>query len=139
MSDLHDDEKGRGAVSTLKRLFGGLWDGAAQDEKSEDAPPPASSASASVAVPPAGSREAIVLALVKQIVKQSENELAYDSIDPDAVMCDRGYLDSLTYVGFLLFVEETYGVSISDYQLTSSLRTVSAVADWVVAQSKSSS
>lgn len=123
-------------MSMLKRLFGRLRDGAAQDEKSEEAPPLTSSASVSVAAP-AGSREALVHALVKQIVKQSENELTADSIDPDAVMCDRGYLDSLTYVAFLVFVEETYGVRISDYQLTSRLRTVSAVADWVLAESKS--
>ena len=122
-------------MSTLRRLFGRLLDGAAQNEKSEEARPRAPSADPSVAVP-AGSREAVVHALVTQIVKQSEHELAYDSIDPDAVMCDRGYLDSLTYVAFLLFVEETYGVRISDYQLTSSLRTVSAVADRVLAESR---
>jgi acyl carrier protein len=125
-------------MSILKRLFGRLGDGAAQDEKSEVALPPTPSASAPVAVP-AGSREAVVRALVKQIVKQSENELTYESIDPGAAMCDRGYLDSLTYVEFLVFVEETYGVRISDYQLTSSLRTLSAVADWVLAESKSRS
>ena len=122
-------------MSTLRRLFGRLVDGAAQNEESEGARPRAPSADPSVAVP-AGSREAVVHALVTQIVKQSEHELAYDSIDPDAVMCDRGYLDSLTYVAFLLFVEETYGVRISDYQLTSSLRTVSAVADRVLAESR---
>lgn len=123
-------------MGTLKRLFGRLRGGAAQDEKNEEAPPPASSAFTSVAAP-AGSREAVVHALVQQIVKQSENELTSDSIDPDAAMCNRGYLDSLTYVAFLVFVEETYGVRISDYQLTNSLRTVSAVADWVLAESKS--
>ncbi len=122
-------------MSTLRRLFGRLVDGAAQNETREGARarPPAADPSAAV---PAGSREAVVRALVTQIVKQSENEIAYESIDPDAVMCDRGYLDSLTYVAFLLFVEETYGVRISDYQLTSNLRTVSAVADRVLAESK---
>ena len=126
-----------GAMSTLKGLFGRLRDDAARDGKSEEAPTPALPAGASVAAAPAGSREAVVRALVKQIVEQSENELAYDSIDPDAVMCDRGYLDSLTYVAFLVFVEETYGVHILDYQLTRNLRTVSAVADWVLAHPKS--
>ena len=125
-------------MDILRRLFGRRRDGAAEDEKSGEAPPPASTASASVAAAaPAGSREAVVHALVKQIVKQSEIDLTYDSIDPDAVMCDRGYIDSLTYVAFLVFVEETYGLRISDYQLTSSLHTVSAVADWIVAESKS--
>jgi len=125
-------------MSMLKRLFRHLRDGAAQNENAEEAPPSASSASASAAAP-AGSREAVVHALVKQIVTQSKNDLTYDSVDPDAAMCDRGYVDSLTYVAFLIFVEETYGVRISDYQLTSSLRTVSAVADWVLAESKSTS
>jgi acyl carrier protein len=136
---LHEelDDEGRGAMSALKRLFGRLRDGAAQEEKSGE-PPPARVASASVAAGP-GSREAIVQALVAQIVKQSENALTDDAVDPSAAMCDRGYLDSLNYVAFLVFVEETYGVRILDYQLTSSLRTVSAVADWVLAHSKSES
>jgi acyl carrier protein len=137
MGDLRDDEKGRDAVSILRHLFGRRWDGAAEAEKSGEAPPPASTASASVAAAPAGLREAIVHALVKQLVKQSETDLTYDAIDPDAVMCDRGYIDSLTYVAFLVFVEETYGVRISDYQLTRSLRTVSAIADRILAESKS--
>ena len=142
MRDLHNDEKGRGAVSMLKRLFGRLSGGTAQDEKNEEAPPPTSSApmsaSASAATTPAESREAVEHALVKQIVKQSENKLTHDAIDPDADMCDRGYLDSLTYVAFLVFVEETYGVRIRDHELTvGKLRTVSAVADRVLAESKS--
>jgi acyl carrier protein len=125
-------------MSMLSRLFGGLGDAAAPHEKGVAAPPSASSRASAVAIP-VGSREAVVRALVTQIVKQSGNGLTSDSIDPDAGMCDRGYIDSLTYVEFLLFVEETYGVRISDYQLTSSLRTVSAVADWVLAESKSTS
>jgi len=122
-------------MSLLNRLLGRLPDGGAQDEKTGEAPPTASSASASASAP-AGSREAIVHALTKQIIRQSENGLTYDSIDPNAGLCDRGYIDSLTYVAFLVFVEETYGVRISDYQLTNSLRTVSAVADWVLTHSK---
>jgi acyl carrier protein len=125
-------------MSILRRLFGSPGDAAPPDEKSAATPTSASTGPAS-AFAPAGSREAIVHALVTQIVKQSENGLAYDAVDPDAIMCDRGYIDSLSYVGFLLFIEETYGVRISDYQLTSSLRTVSAVADWVVVESKSTS
>jgi acyl carrier protein len=122
-------------VSVLKRLFDRLRTEATPDGKSEAGPPPAP-LSASVTAPSAA-REAIVQALATQLVKQSENGLTYASIDPHAGMCDRGYLDSLSYVAFLVFVEETYGVRISDYQLTNSLRTVSAVADWVLAESKS--
>ena len=124
-------------MSLLNRLLGRLPDGGAQDEKTGEAPPTASSASASASAP-AGSREAIVHALTEQIIRQSENGLTYDSIDPNAGLCDRGYIDSLTYVAFLVFVEETYGVRIHDHQLTvGKLRTVSSVADWVLAESKS--
>jgi len=123
-------------VSAFKRLFGRLRDGAAADEPREG-PPPASPAPASGTVAAAGSRETVVQALLTQIVKQSENGLRQEAIDPDAVMCDRGYLDSLNYVAFLVFIEETYGVRILDYQLASGLRTVSAVADWILAESKS--
>jgi acyl carrier protein len=122
-------------VSVLKRLFDRLRTEAAPDDGSEAGPPPAP-VSASAAAP-SDARATIVQALATQLVKQSENGLTYESIDLDAGMCDRGYLDSLSYVAFLVFVEETYGVRISDYQLTNSLRTVSAVADWVLAESKS--
>jgi acyl carrier protein len=47
-------------------------------------------------------------------------------------MCDHGYLDSFSYVSFLVFIEETYGVRIPDHQLTGKLKTVSAVADFVL-------
>jgi acyl carrier protein len=122
-------------MSVLKRLFDRLRTEAAPDGKSEAEPSPSSMSAAAVA--PSGARDAIVRALAAQLVKQSENGLTYESIDPNAGMCDRGYLDSLSYVAFVVFVEETYGVRISDYQLTNSLRTVSAVADWVLVESKS--
>ena len=122
-------------MSVLKRLFDRLRTEGAQDDKKEEGPRPAPLSVSAAA--PSGAGDAIVRALATQLVKQSENGLTYESIDPDAGMCDRGYLDSLSYVAFLVFVEETYGVRISDYQLTNSLRTVSAVADWVRAESKS--
>ena len=122
-------------MSVLRRLFDRLRTETAPDDKSEAAPPPPPMSAAAAA--PSGARDAIVRALAAQLVKQSENGLSYESIDPNAGMCDRGYLDSLSYVAFVVFVEETYGVRISDYQLTNSLRTVSAVADWVLAESKS--
>jgi acyl carrier protein len=122
-------------MSVLKRLFDRVRTEAAQDDKNEAGSRPAPLSASAAA--PSGAREAVVRALTTQLVKQSENGLTYESIDPDAGMCDRGYLDSLSYVAFLVFVEETYGVRISDYQLTNSLRTVSAVADWVRAESKS--
>src|SRR5262245_913723 len=122
-------------MSLMKRLLGRLSDSPAPDEKTGKASPIAAPAPTSGSAP-AGPREAVVHALIKQIVHQSENGLTYDSIDPDAAMCDRGYIDSLTYVAFLVFIEETYGVRISDYQLTNSLRTVSAVAAWILVESK---
>jgi acyl carrier protein len=87
---------------------------------------------ASSASPNAGSREALVRALAAHIASLSENKLAPDAIDPDAKMCERGYLDSFTYVSFLVFIEETYGVRIPDHQLTGRLQTVSAVADFIL-------
>jgi acyl carrier protein len=126
-------------MSTLKRLFGRLRDGAAPGEKASEPPRPASSTPASPPAAPASSREAVVRSLVRQIVKQADNQLTYESVDPDAVMCDRGYIDSLTYVEFLVFVEETYGVRILDHQLRGNLRTVSEVADWILTESKSAS
>ena len=88
------------------------------------------------ASPEAGSREAVVRALATHIASLSENRLSAEAVDPDKKMCDHGYLDSFTYVSFLVFIEETYGVRIPDHQLTGKLHTVSAVADFILQSAK---
>lgn len=75
--------------------------------------------------------------LSRYIVTHSEGKLSIDLVDPNAEMCERGYLDSLSYVGFLVFVEETYGVRILDHQLTGHLNTIAAVVDYVLSEASS--
>lgn len=81
-------------------------------------------------------REAVMLDLKAQIAASSEKKLKIDAIDANAEMCDRGYLDSLSYVAFLVHIEETYGTRILDHQLTGSLKTLNAVADHVMREAK---
>ena len=120
-------------MSTLKRLFGRLAGSPADDSTAvETHAPPAAAATED------GARAEVIRELSAQIAAQSENKLAAESLDPNAEMCDAGYLDSLTYVGFLVFVEEKYGTRILDHQLTGNLRTIAAVADHVLAEKKSS-
>jgi acyl carrier protein len=80
------------------------------------------------------SRDDLIRDLSRHIATHSDGKLSLADVDPEAEMCDRGYLDSLTYVSFLVFVEETYGVRILDHQLTGNLKTLSAVVDHVLGE-----
>ena len=84
----------------------------------------------------APSKASLISELTLQIVAQSESKLTVADIDPEAEICDRGYLDSLTYVSFLVFVEDNYGVRILDHELTGNLRSVSAIADHLLREAK---
>lgn len=78
----------------------------------------------------------MILDLSQHIADHSEGKLSLADIDPDVEMCDHGYLDSLSYVGFLVHVEQSFGVRILDHELTGNLRTVAAIADHVARESK---
>lgn len=62
------------------------------------------------------------------VAELSGGRLRAEALDPNARMCDRGYLDSVTYVQFLARVEATFGVVIPEHRLTGSLGTLAAVA-----------
>ena len=72
--------------------------------------------------------DAIVESLRRQIGVQSRGRLTPEDVDPDVHVYEYGYLDSLSYVEFLLHVETTWGVRVGDVQFVSRFNTVRALA-----------
>lgn len=62
------------------------------------------------------------------VAELSRGRLRADALDPHARLCDRGYLDSVTYVQFLARVEAAWGVRVPEHRLTGSLGTLAALA-----------
>lgn len=110
-------------MGTWARLVKGLL----ADEVSDD---PA------VASPP-GARVALLQAdLAAVIVRLSEGRLRAEQLDPRAVMFDRGYLDSLSYVELLVHIEARWGVRVEDTELVGRLNTLGALAADLAAKSE---
>lgn len=80
------------------------------------------------------SREESVLdALRDAIARLSRGRLRPHDLDADAHLLDRGYLDSLSYVEFLIHVETAWGVRVPDAQFIGRLNTLRAMANHVAA------
>lgn len=77
--------------------------------------------------------ESVLDALREKVAGLSRGRLRPHELDADAHLFDRGYLDSLSYVEFLLHVETAWGVRVPDAQLIGRLNTLRAMADHVAA------
>ncbi len=77
--------------------------------------------------------ESCVLALGERIAALSRGRLHPQELDPDAHLLDQGYLDSLSYVEFLLCVERDWGVSVPETQFIGRLHTLRALAQHLAA------
>lgn len=84
-----------------------------------------------------GWRTRLINALRQQVAQGSGGRLTAQEIREDAELFDRGYLDSFSYVEFLAFIEQTYGVRIDDSQLAGRLNTIAAMAEHILQQQTS--
>lgn len=75
--------------------------------------------------------DSIVDELRQKVAELSEGKLTADGIDPAGHLFDYGYVDSLTAVVFMAYVEERWGVAIEDVELLEKLNTVRAIAERV--------
>jgi acyl carrier protein len=66
--------------------------------------------------------------LCKFLAEHSDGQLATNDIDPDEHLYDAGYVDSQSSVALLAFIEERWGVEISEVDLVGRLASVSALA-----------
>ena len=78
------------------------------------------------------SRESVIEGLRGRLAEMSGGRLRAPEIHEDAPLFDRGYLDSFSYVEFLVFIERTHGVRIDDSQLAGRLGTIAAMAEHIV-------
>ena len=86
---------------------------------------------------PADSRASVIQALQEHVARSSRGRLSAQEVREDAEMFDRGYLDSLSYVEFLVFIEHTYRVRIDDTQLAGHLSTIGAMAEHILQEQTS--
>ena len=77
----------------------------------------------------------IVEDLRREIVRLSEGKLTTEEIDPGEHLFDCGYVDSLSAVMLLAYIEDRYGVLIEDVELIESLTSLDRIAAHV-AQSR---
>ena len=77
-------------------------------------------------------RASVVRALQDHVAEGSRGRLSATDVHPHGPLFDRGYLDSFSYVAFLAFIEEKYGVRIDDSQLAGHLTTIAAMAEHIV-------
>ena len=130
----------------MKPLMERLLGRPSRDERRADpAPPPATaepdaaaSGDAGAAPAAAHSRASVIQALRYRVAEGSRGRLRAHEIHEDAQLFDRGYLDSFSYVEFLVFIEERYRVRIDDSQLAGHLSTLATMADHILREQPSS-
>ena len=76
--------------------------------------------------------DSVLDALRDEIAALSGGRLRPQELDADAHLLDQGYLDSLSYVEFLLRVEAAWGVRVPDAQFVGRFNTLRALAGHVV-------
>ena len=78
----------------------------------------------------------VVRELCEYIAGKSRSKLAPGDLDPAGNVWLAGYVDSLSYVEFLVFIQERYGVEVSDVDLTGPLNSIQAIANYVCGGAK---
>lgn len=73
----------------------------------------------------------VLVALKQKVVELSKGQVDFDSIYSNAALCDYGYVDSLTAVDLITFIDGEYNVSISEVDLVGALNNLQALADHI--------
>ena len=74
--------------------------------------------------------------LTQRIVGLSRGRLQPADLDPVGRLLDRGWVDSITLVELLAFVEARWRVRVAETRLTGRLGTLAALAEHVVREGK---
>ena len=77
------------------------------------------------------SADDILQAMVSYVVEISEGKLRDADIDRGVDIFDYGYVDSLTVVQLLDFIEERWGVNVPETQTVGRLNTLKALAEFI--------
>jgi acyl carrier protein len=131
------EESGMGLFSKIKKSLGGgnKTESSAPNPVAASEPPAAppthrDATEASAQSSPADS-SATLEALKAKIAELSNGQISAEAVDPRAILFDFGYVDSLSAVTLISFIEETYSVSISELDLVGSLNTLESLSDHV--------
>lgn len=92
-------------------------------------PEPVAPAPDAVADVAAGSN--IIGLLTERVVLLSGGRLRAAELDPRARLLDRGWLDSITLVQLLVFVEERWAVRVPEARVAGRLGTLAALAEHI--------
>jgi acyl carrier protein len=102
------------------------------DDVAEASNPPVQAASdlaANTATP--GGGEAVLTALKLKVAELSSGQMSPELIDPAVSLFDYGYVDSLSAVTLISFVDETYGVSVTELDLVGELGSIQALTEHI--------
>ena len=78
-----------------------------------------------------GDREEVEASLRRFFAERSDGSLAPDAIDPTLHLFDAGYVDSMSSLTLLDFIEERYGVAVPEVDLVGGLGTLADLAAYV--------
>lgn len=121
-----------GATSETVEAQSGTASPAASPHASASVPPPVAPSVPAAAAPSASADSSAVLdALKDKIVEFSNGQIERASIDLDSILFDFGYVDSLSAVTLISFIDEQYKVSVTELDLVGSLNTLQALSDHV--------
>jgi acyl carrier protein len=77
------------------------------------------------------SRAEVEASLRRFFAERSGGELTPEAIDPARHVFDAGYVDSMSSLALLDFLEARYGVSVPEVDLVGGLSTLAALAEYV--------
>lgn len=80
---------------------------------------------------PAERPGSVLAALMAEIARESEGRLQTADIDPEGHMYDCGYVDSLSSVTLIGWIESQYGIAIEDTELVGRLDTLAKLAAFI--------
>jgi acyl carrier protein len=81
------------------------------------------------------SRSEVEASLRRFFAERSGGALTPDAIDPSVHLFNSGYLDSMSSLTLLDFIDERYGVTVPEVDLVGGLCTLAGLADYVAERS----
>lgn len=81
-----------------------------------------------------GSADDILCALKAKVAELSNGQLGEEDLDADAMLFDFGYVDSLSAVTLISFIDSRYGVTVSELDLVGAINNLQLLAEHIQTQ-----
>ena len=89
------------------------------------------------AAPDSDRRSEVEWSLRRFFAERSGGALTPDAIDPSVHLFNSGYVDSMSSLALLDFIDERYGVTVPEVELVGPLCTLAGLAGYVAERSRS--